>query len=408
MFMQDMQGLTPLAVAARLLPQALVGLVVSPLVGFIMHKVPGTVLLVIAGISLFLSNILLVFVRHDSNYFSWIFPSLMMSTVGMDWIINVGSLYVLSELPLCHHSIGASLLQTTTRLSVPIGMAVTTAIWSSYEDKGGLSCPEMPYTYTFITTTALSGFALLLIPFIHIGKQGSVSYECFDSPFGDEGKSKSSAHRDSSNRPSKRWSLVDTVSQTSSSSSFMADHRHQQHQHQHHPNRPHWNCTNSSCFCNRPERKTTTSYWSKTSADGPRGATMTDSPGCCGSSTRTNSNPNPHPRTPNNNRNGGGGGGIVWVVCEDCGTKRKRPNANAAGEAGGSVGDPARYFNDPAFGGTASDYSGSSNRSPKTAAAAVPAATPVSSTRPYPGRRRLPLVNREAMTYQMITQGIQP
>lgn len=91
MFMQDMQGLTPLAVAARLLPQALVGLVVSPLVGFIMHKVPGTVLLVIAGISLFMSNILLVFVHHDSNYFSWIFPSLMLSTVGMDWIINVGS-----------------------------------------------------------------------------------------------------------------------------------------------------------------------------------------------------------------------------------------------------------------------------------------------------------------------------
>lgn len=292
-------------------------------------------------------------------------------------------------------------------------MAVTTAIWSSYEDKGGLSCPEMPYTYTFITTTALSGFTLLLIPFIRIGKQGSVSYEWFDSSLaGDEVKSKSSsAHGDSSNRPSKRWSLVDTVSQASPSSSFMADHRHQQHHHQpqHHPNRPHWNCNNSSCFCNRSERTTTTSYWSK-SADGPRGATMTDSSGCCGASTRTNSNPNPNPRTPNNSRNGSG---IVWVVCEDCGTKRKRPNATAAADAGGSVGDPARYFNDPACGGggggggTASDYSSNSNRSPKTTAA-VPAATPVSSTHPYPGRRRLPLVNREAMTYQMITQGIQP
>ncbi len=91
MFMQDLQRLTPFAVAVRLLPQALVGLVVSPLVGLIMHRVPGTALLAIGGSALVISNVLLVFVNHTSHYFVWVFPSLVLSTVGMDWIINVGS-----------------------------------------------------------------------------------------------------------------------------------------------------------------------------------------------------------------------------------------------------------------------------------------------------------------------------
>lgn len=91
LFMQDLGGLKPFEVAVRLVPQALVGLVLSPLVGLIMHRVPGTVLLAVAATSLVVSNVLLIFLRQGSNYLTWIFPSVMLSTVGMDWIMNVGS-----------------------------------------------------------------------------------------------------------------------------------------------------------------------------------------------------------------------------------------------------------------------------------------------------------------------------
>lgn len=89
--MQDLGGLKPFDVAIRMLPQALMGLVFSPLVGLIMHRVPGTVLLAMAATSLVASNVLLIFLRQGSNYLIWIFPSLMLSTIGMDWTMNVGS-----------------------------------------------------------------------------------------------------------------------------------------------------------------------------------------------------------------------------------------------------------------------------------------------------------------------------
>lgn len=94
MFMQQLEYLNSLEVAIRLLPQALVGLLLSPLVGLFMHAIPGTGLLVCAASALVLSNILLIFLRHDGHYLFWVFPSLMLSTVGMDWIINVGSVRV--------------------------------------------------------------------------------------------------------------------------------------------------------------------------------------------------------------------------------------------------------------------------------------------------------------------------
>jgi len=91
MFMQQVEDLNSFEVAVRLLPQALVGLLISPLVGLFMHTVPGTALLAFAASALALSNIFLVFLRHDSHYLLWVFPSLMLSTVGMDWTMNVGS-----------------------------------------------------------------------------------------------------------------------------------------------------------------------------------------------------------------------------------------------------------------------------------------------------------------------------
>ncbi|KAF2965693.1 hypothetical protein GQX73_g7888 [Xylaria multiplex] len=228
MFMQQVENLNSFEVAVRLLPQALVGLLLSPLVGLFMHAIPGTALLTFAALALVLSNIFLVFLRHNSHYLLWIFPSLMLSTIGMDWVMNVGSLHILSSLPPEHHSIGASLLQTTSRLGVPLGLAITTSIWSSYDGNADWSQPELAYTHTFISTTAFSALSLLLVPFIRIGKQGVVKRPSLDSEVDISSQVKrgslllstsslqptesdKGSIKDVERRPSKRWSPVGSM-----------------------------------------------------------------------------------------------------------------------------------------------------------------------------------------------------
>ncbi|KAI4862061.1 MFS general substrate transporter [Hypoxylon rubiginosum] len=360
LFMQDLEGLKPFDVAVRLLPQALMGLLFSPLVGLIMHKVPGTVLLTVAASLLVISNVLLIFLRQGSNYLVWIFPSVMLSTIGMDWTMNVGSLYILSSLPLKHHSTGASLLQTASRLAVPLGMGITTAIWSSYNGKGLEAYPELAYTNTFMATTAFAGISLLLVPFIRIGRQGVPKREASKPKDSDSKRSTIPPERPSSpprnfgnengNRPSKRWSPVDTLAP-----SVTSDNQHK-------------------------AAPSMSSQSSLRSNDTPRTSTT--------ARTTIRRGRSPSER-------------VVWVVCEECGTSKRHTKQHSA------VGDPARYFNDPAFGGTAKgrNQSGSNGNNIQNPHHYLP---PHQLPRPYGGRRRLPLVNRQIMTHQMLTQGFQP
>ncbi|KAI1657352.1 MFS general substrate transporter [Daldinia decipiens] len=367
LFMQDLGGLKPFEVAVRLVPQALVGLVLSPLVGLIMHRVPGTVLLAVAATSLVISNVLLIFLRQGSNYLTWIFPSVVLSTVGMDWIMNVGSLYILSSLPLKHHSVGASLLQTTSRLGVPLGMGVTTAIWSSYDREWQDTYPELAYTNTFMATTAFAGISLVLVPFIRIGRQGHSEHEPLENNnSNDEPKPSISVppqpptpprnpRNESGNRPSKRWSPVDTLA-----ASVTSERQH----------------TAAPSVSSQSSRKSEdTSNTNKT--------TRTTIRHGCSPSER-----------------------VVWVVCEECGTTKRHNQPRT------TVGDPARYFNDPAFGSTTKDinqtnpYGTNSSNSGQNHHHHHP--PQLQLPRPYGGRRRQPLMNRQILTHQMLTQGFQP
>ncbi|KAJ3571971.1 hypothetical protein NPX13_g5202 [Xylaria arbuscula] len=385
MFMQQLEYLNSFEVAIRLLPQALVGLLLSPLVGLFMHAIPGTGLLVCAASALVLSNILLIFLRHDGHYLLWIFPSLMLSTVGMDWIMNVGSLHILSSLPPEHHSIGASLLQTTSRLGVPLGLAVTTSIWSSYDGKADWSQPELAYTHTFIATAAFSGLCLLLVPFIRIGKQGVVKKPTPDAEVNSTGQGKrrslllstsfqhtesdktSSSIKDVERRPSKRWSPVGSVVPSTTG--------------------------------RRSTRAPSISSQSSMGMDTSRSDSVARTAirrGRCSSEK------------------------VVWIVCEECGTsKRQRESSSHP-----IMGDPTRYFNDVVH----NTDSATSNRDPahhhhnnhqphhqqlhhQTSRRSPPRlGSPIrhnAAQRPYPGRRRLPLVNRQIMTHQILTQGFQ-
>ncbi|KAI0024325.1 major facilitator superfamily domain-containing protein [Xylariomycetidae sp. FL0641] len=400
-FMQQLEGLKPFDVAVRLLPQALVGLMLSPLVGLIMHRISGTLILAAAASALVISNVLLVFLQPGSNYLTWIFPSLMLSTIGMDWTMNVGSLHILSCLPVQQHSIGASLLQTTSRLAVPLGMAVTTAVWASYDGKDDVYQPQSAYTHTFITTTAFASLCLVLVPFIHIGKQGMTrnpepdpteahsfedekpSFPTFISPMSSTPLEPAAPPTPPSDidlecekyrQPSKRWSPLGSTAPSITS------------------RRPSTVAASES------------SVTSKQSMD----TRKTES------TARTTIKQG---RSPSEK--------VIWVVCEECGTSKFHTET-----AHPVLGDPVRYFNDPTCGGgspVAQDQPHHHiRRSPTRTVHHQPPPRqasrphhhhhhphphphphPPPPPRPQNGPRRLPMTNRELLTQQMLTEGFQ-
>ncbi|ROV99571.1 hypothetical protein VPNG_07726 [Cytospora leucostoma] len=165
-FMQEVQGLSSLQVSIRLLPQAVTGLLLSPMIGWWMHKIPNQFILFAAALCQMGASVLLLFLREHSNYFTYVFPSLILSTLSIDWVRNVGAQFIANVLPLTDQIAGAAILQIVTRLGIPLGMGITTVIWSSTEPS---------YTTAFSATAVFAAIALVVSPFARVGKLGIAS-----------------------------------------------------------------------------------------------------------------------------------------------------------------------------------------------------------------------------------------
>ena len=191
--MQVTQGLSPVEVAIQLVPQALAGLCISPTVGFIMHTVNGTWILVASAFLQVTSSLLLVFLRPGSNYWTFAFPALIFSTVSLDWALGVASVslsepiweiqlstdklqqFIVSFVPSHRSSAAAATLQTLTRLAIPLGLAITTAVHTPPYGESELGASaELSFTKTFYAVLGFSVANLLLVPFIKIGRQRTI------------------------------------------------------------------------------------------------------------------------------------------------------------------------------------------------------------------------------------------
>lgn len=83
--MQNVQKLSPLHIAARLLPQAFAGIFWSYLGQALTDKVNGTILMGIGGVAYVIGAVLLIFIRENTSYWKLLFPSLMITVLGADF-----------------------------------------------------------------------------------------------------------------------------------------------------------------------------------------------------------------------------------------------------------------------------------------------------------------------------------
>ncbi|CZS92013.1 related to aminotriazole resistance protein [Rhynchosporium graminicola] len=173
LYMQDVEHLAPLHIAVRLMPQAITGVVWSYLGQALISFVSGTVLMGVGGLGYLCGSVLLLFVKPETSYWAFVFPSLCITVIGADFQFIVSNLYISSRLPASQSSLGAGILQTALRLSISSGLAITSAIYGAMsQTPRGLSNPTFPFNRAFLCTVVMASISLLLVPFLHIDRQG--------------------------------------------------------------------------------------------------------------------------------------------------------------------------------------------------------------------------------------------
>ncbi|KAK6608084.1 MFS-type transporter C1683.03c-like protein 1 [Botrytis cinerea] len=168
LYMQDVQHYTPLQIAARMLPQAVAGVFWSFLGQWLVQEVHGTIVMGI-GSSMYLAGaILLLFIKEDTSYWLFLFPALVITVIGADFQFIVANLYANKQMPT-QASLGVGIIQTAYRLSITIGLAITSAVFNTATSKeASIEDPTLPYRRVYICSIVFAAIGLACIPFMRI------------------------------------------------------------------------------------------------------------------------------------------------------------------------------------------------------------------------------------------------
>lgn len=88
-YMEQIMRATPLQVVAWYVPFALGGCIIGTFGGFVMHLLPGTVLIIVGGTAFVIAPLLFAIAPVGANYWPYIFPSMICATLGIDITFNV-------------------------------------------------------------------------------------------------------------------------------------------------------------------------------------------------------------------------------------------------------------------------------------------------------------------------------
>jgi nitrate/nitrite transporter NarK len=102
LYMQDVQKLAPLHIAARMIPQAFAGIMWSCLGQALVSRISGRTIMGIGALGYLTGATLLIFIRKDTSYWKLLFPALCITVIGADFQFIVSNVSQLISILECH------------------------------------------------------------------------------------------------------------------------------------------------------------------------------------------------------------------------------------------------------------------------------------------------------------------
>ncbi|ESZ94062.1 hypothetical protein SBOR_5538 [Sclerotinia borealis F-4128] len=168
LYMQDVQHYTPLQIATRMLPQAVAGVFWSFLGQWLVQKVYGTIVMGIGSVMYLAGAVLLLFVEKDTSYWLFLFPALVITVIGADFQFIVANLYANKQMPT-QASLSVGIIQTAYRLSITIGLAITSAVFNTATStNSSIEDSTLPYRRVYMCSIIFASIGLAMIPFMRI------------------------------------------------------------------------------------------------------------------------------------------------------------------------------------------------------------------------------------------------
>lgn len=167
--------------AAWFTPLAVGGMVLAITGGFIMHIIPGRLLMIISQVGFVLSVLLFALIPEQKEdgpstsflYWAYVFPAMLCGTIGVDITFNITNVFITTAMPRRLQSAASGVINSLLYLGMAFWLGVgELAVSTAREHHRGGELPQREqYTIGFWTGTGLAGVALLIVVTVPMGKQ---------------------------------------------------------------------------------------------------------------------------------------------------------------------------------------------------------------------------------------------
>ncbi|KAI9808717.1 MAG: hypothetical protein M1825_003869 [Sarcosagium campestre] len=135
-YMQEILGASPILVAAWFIPMALGGCVISTVGGLVLHLIPGTFILIVAGVAWVISPLLFAIAPENPNYWAYVFTSMVCATLGIDLTYNIANVFITTSMTQERQGLAGALAHSILFLGISFFLGFADVTAAAVADQG--------------------------------------------------------------------------------------------------------------------------------------------------------------------------------------------------------------------------------------------------------------------------------
>ncbi|KAF1965982.1 MFS general substrate transporter [Bimuria novae-zelandiae CBS 107.79] len=158
-YIEEVLGASPLLTSAWFAPMCIGGLILATIGGFVLHILPGRILLLISGTSYVISVLLFVILPENPNYWAYIFPAMICATLGIDVTYNVSNIFITTSMPRARQGLAGAFINSILFLGISFFLGFADLAVTQTADRG----QRQSYKVAFQMSVSLAGAGLLIM-----------------------------------------------------------------------------------------------------------------------------------------------------------------------------------------------------------------------------------------------------
>ncbi|KAI5362823.1 Putative major facilitator superfamily, MFS transporter superfamily [Septoria linicola] len=178
-------GIQGLTLAAWYTPTAIGGLILCVVGGALLHIIPIMVLLIVSGLAWMGAPLLLAMAPLPMHYWSFVMPSMLCATIGIDLTFTISVVYLSSVSPLRYQGLAGAVSSILVNLAMSFSLSISEIVAVKAESAIIIPDTASPadqilladlqanrgYKYAFIYAAASAGAGLLIaVLFVRISR----------------------------------------------------------------------------------------------------------------------------------------------------------------------------------------------------------------------------------------------